>query len=107
IHRQLPRRMPARQRPDAVEECLIVAFDRALLALARRAPHVAVGTISVVVPRREHAFGKRPADAPSSMPFALLITAKIAVEMLVMSDLVGIDPRGEVLEHGLLDIIVQ
>src|ERR1700682_3956000 len=99
--------MPTRQRADAVQECLIVAFDRATLALAGRAPHVAVGTISIVVPRREHAFGKRSADAPSSMSFTLLITPKIAVEMLVMADLVGIDPRGEVLEHGLLHIIVQ
>src|ERR1700687_6149959 len=99
--------MPARQPADSVQECLIVAFDRAPLARAGRAPHVAVGTISIVVPRREQAFGKRSADAPSSMFFTLLIAAKIAVEMFVMKDLVSIDPRGEILEHRLLDVILQ
>src|SRR2546430_15400403 len=99
--------MSTRQRADAIEECLIVAFDRASLAPACGVPNVAVGAISVVVARREHAFGKRPSHAPPSVAFPLLITAKVAVEMLVMAHLVGVYPRREVLEHRLLDIIVQ
>src|ERR1700694_719382 len=99
--------MSPRQRADAIQECLIVAFDRHSLAHARGAPNVTVGAISVVVARRKHAFGERSAHAPSSVTFSLLITAKIAVEMLVMAHLVGVYPRREVFEHRLLDVIVQ
>src|ERR1700694_4096079 len=99
--------MPTRQRADAIQECLIVAFDRAALARAGGAPNVTVSTISIVVPRREHAFGERSAHPPSSVAFALLIAAKVAVEMLVMAHLVGVDPRREVLEHRLLGVVVQ
>src|ERR1700687_963240 len=99
--------MSPRQRSDALQECLIFALDRASLAHACGAPNVAVGAISVVVARREHAFGERSAHAPSSVAFSLLITAKVAVEMLVMAHLVGVYPRRQVFEHRLLDVIVQ
>ena len=70
----------------------------------RRLPQMPEGDAAVVLRRLQQPMGHRAADAPAPVALALLIAPEIAIEMLVVADLVGIDMRRQVLQHRLVGV---